>query len=178
MVSTYLIKAELDDDIFVTNPNDPDDDPFFIEGGTRLPISADLKFSAYFEYAWPMDLLGGGDAYARLQYSYTDGSWNRLKDNDGCPGPSGSYYCFDFNGDRYPDKTGYGGRARQPDYETVDLRFGYSTDVWDFTLFADNLLDQRVIIRRPYDAQTFWGGRTEQTDLPRSYGLTVRRSFR
>jgi outer membrane receptor protein involved in Fe transport len=178
LVTTYLFRAELDDDIFAQNPNDPTDDPFFIKGGTRLPLSADLKFSTYIEYAWSMDWLDGGDAYARLQYSYTDGAWNRLKDNDGCPGPSGSYYCYNFNGDRYPENTGYGGRGRQPDYETLDLRTGYTTDLWEFSLYVDNMLDQRIVQHRPFNAATYFGGDTIRTSQPRSYGMSVRRHFR
>jgi iron complex outermembrane recepter protein len=173
IVSTYLFKAELKDDIIAGNPNDPTDDPFVLDGGTRLPLTADLKFSTYLEYAWPMALLDGGEAYARLQYSYTDGSWNRLKDNDSCPG----IHCFDYNGDRYKDKNGYGARGRQPDYETVDLRMGYSTDLWDLTLYADNMLDQRVVQLQPFNAATYFGGDTIRTSQPRSFGMSVRRSF-
>jgi hypothetical protein len=176
-VSTYLFRAELGDDILVPNPNDATQKPFFMSAGTRLPLSADLKFSAYLEYAWPMPLLEGGEAYARLQYSYTDGSWNQPQDYDGCP-PLGSSRCFDFHGNPYPDHNGFGARARQPDYETVDLRTGFSTDVWEIAFYVDNLLDQRVQSYLPFLAATYFGGSTIRTTDPRSYRMSVRRYFR
>jgi len=174
LVTTYLFKAELKDDIIAQNRNDPDATPFVLPGGTRLPLTADFKFSSYLEYAWPMALLDGGEAYARLQYSYTGSSWNRLKDNDGCPGSR----CFDYNGDPFPGNNGYGARGKQPDYATLDLRMGYTTDLWELTLYADNLRDERVVQIQPYNAATYFGGNTIRTGQPRSFGMTVRRSFR
>ena len=135
LVSTYLFQAELEDDVSVSNPNDPSDVTFEIKGGTRLPLTADLNVSAYAEYEWPLDLLDGGDAYIRLQYAYTDGSWNRLLDGDDC-GPN----CKDINGDPLPFNYGYGGRVRQTDYALWDLRTGFNSAEWEFSFYIDCLL--------------------------------------
>jgi hypothetical protein len=160
MVSTYLFQAEIEDDVRAASPTDPTDVSLTIDAGTRLPLGADLKYAVYAEYGWPMDLLGGGDAYLRLQYSYTDGSWNLLVDNDG-----------------FPVQDQYGGRVRQTDYELWDLRAGYSAADWEFSFYVDNLADQRVINYRDMNADVYWGRENIRTSNPRTAGMSVRRHF-
>lgn len=159
-VSTYLFQAEIDDNIQIFDERAPDNLALDIAAGTHLPLASDLNIAAYGEYSWPVDLLGGGDAYLRVQYSYTDSSFNRLIDNDGDP-----------------DGTGFGGRAEQPSYDLWDLRAGFSNSAWDVSLYVDNLADERAITFRDTNADVFWGRENLRTSSPRTFGLNVRRHF-
>jgi outer membrane receptor protein involved in Fe transport len=160
LVSTYLFKAEIDKDIAVFDDRDPDTIALEIDAGTRLPLSADLNIAAYAEYNWPVSLMGGSDAYVRIQFSHTGTSFNRIIDNDGDP-----------------DSDGYGGRVEQPLYELWDLRTGLKGDEWEFTAFIDNIGDERVVNYHDMNADVFWGGDNIRTSMPRTYGVTLRRYF-
>ena len=159
LVTTYLFKAEIDEDVIVENPNDPTDDPFFLAGGSRLPLTPDLKLAAYLEYDWQM---GGGDAYARLQYSYTGKSWNQIADGDG-----------------YEDSDEYGARVRNPAYSIVDLRTGFRSGEWEFSVYLDNMFDERAETFKSFGPETFFGrGETVYTSRPRTLGAGMRKYFR
>ena len=160
LVTTYLFRAEIDKDIRVFDDRDPDDLALFIPGGTRLPLVADLNLSTYAEYAWDVDLMGGSNAYLRLQYAYTGSSFNRMVDNDGDP-----------------DGTGYGGRAEQPSYQLWDLRAGISNAEWEITAYVDNIADERVVFFNDTGADVFWGRQNFRIGMPRSYGINIRRYF-
>ena len=160
LVATYLFKAEIDDDITVFDERDPDTLALDIPGGTQLPLASDFNVSAYSEYTWPVDFMSGGDAYVRLQFHHTGNSFNRLVDNDGIP-----------------DGTGYGGRVEQPSYQLWDLRAGFSNESWEFTLYVDNLADERVVTYHDTNADLFWGRDNFRTSEPRTYGMSLRRYF-
>ncbi|MGD2129108.1 MAG: TonB-dependent receptor [Lysobacterales bacterium] len=159
--ATYLFKAEIDNAIQVFDDRAPEYLALDIPAGTRLPLTADLNLSAFAQYDWSMDLMGGGNAYLRLQYAHTGSSWNSIIDNDGDP-----------NG------TGYGGRVKQPAYDLWDLRAGYNTGDWDFGLYVDNFTDERAVTYHYTGADLFWGRDNIRTLRPRTYGINVRRYFR
>jgi outer membrane receptor protein involved in Fe transport len=71
LVATYLFTSEIDDDIAVADERAPEDLALYIPGGTRLPLASDVNVSAYTEFLWPVDWMGGGDVYLRAQYAYT-----------------------------------------------------------------------------------------------------------
>ncbi len=160
LVATHLFTAEIPDEIAVSDERAPDDLALFIPGGTQLPLSSKVNMAAYAEYTTPVALLGGSDAFLRLQYSYTGSSWNRLVDND-----------LD------PTGTGYGGRAKNPSYDTFDLRFGVNNSTWEISMYVDNLTDERQTILRDTGADLFWGRDRVVTGQPRTLGLNVRRNF-
>ncbi len=58
-VSTYLFNAKIKDDIQVFDDRDPDDLALDFPGGTRLPLTADLNFSAFAEYDWQTSMMDG-----------------------------------------------------------------------------------------------------------------------
>jgi iron complex outermembrane receptor protein len=173
VVSTYLFKAELSDDIRIENPNPPYNRTFHLNQGARLPLAADLSASAYVEYDWRMAWLGGGDGYVRLQYHFTGGSWNRINDNDGCH----NVVCKDLDGSPLDVPYGYGGRVRQPNYATWDLRAGYTTDQWELSAYVDNLFDDRAVIFHSTGAEVLWRRDSISTSSPRTAGLGVRWYF-
>jgi hypothetical protein len=158
LVSTYLFKAEIANDIKVYDDRAPDDVALDIPAGTRLPLVADLNLATYAEYDWSMNILGGGDAYVRLQYAYTGTSYNALRDNDGDP-----------------DGDGYGGRVEQPSYDIWDLRAGFNNADWEFTVFIDNFTDERAVTYRDMNADVFWGRKNLRILPPRTYGFSIRK---
>ncbi|MGL4565028.1 MAG: TonB-dependent receptor, partial [Halioglobus sp.] len=160
LVATHLFTAEIPDEIAVFDERAPDDFALFIPGGTQLPLASKDNMAAYAEYSTPVNLLGGSDAFLRLQYSYTGSSWNRLVDNDGDP-----------------TGTGYGGRAKNPSYDTFDVRFGVNNSTWEISMYVDNLTDERQTILRDTAADLFWGRDRIVTGQPRTLGLNVRRYF-
>jgi len=159
-VATYLFNAKIDKNIKVFDERDPDALALDIPAGTRLPLVADLNLAAWAEYSWPLEFWTGTDAYVRLQYAYTDTSWNRLVDND-----------LD------PTGTGYGGRTEQPDYTLWDLRAGLSGGNWELTLYVDNLSDERPVYFHDTNADLFWGRDNYRTGQPRTYGVNYRHYF-
>jgi len=159
-VATHLFTAEIPDEIAVFDERAPDDFALFIPGGTQLPLASKDNMAAYAEYSTPVAVLGGSDAFLRLQYSYTGSSWNRLVDNDGDP-----------------TGTGYGGRAKNPSYDTFDLRCGVNNSTWEISMYVDNLTDERQTILRDTAADLFWGRDRIVTGQPRTLGLNVRRYF-
>ncbi|MSQ98975.1 MAG: TonB-dependent receptor [Xanthomonadales bacterium] len=161
VVTTYLFKAEIKDDIEVFDERDPDRLALDIPGGTALPLASRFNLSAFAEYDWRVDSLGGWDAYARVQFGHTGYSYNRLVDNDGDP-----------------DGTGYGGRVKQPAYSTWDLRSGFSSDNWEISLYLDNVFDERAVNLYRTNADLFWGRENIRTNQPRTLGFDVRYYFR
>ncbi len=161
LVSTYLFEAEIDNSIQVFDERDPDDLALDIPAGTRLPLVADLNLSAYAEYDWPVSWLGGGEGFVRLQGSHSDGSYNRLVDNDGDP-----------------DGTGYGGRDKTDSYDLWDLRAGFINESWEFIAYIDNFTDERAVTYHDTGADLFWGRDNVRILQPRTYGVSFRRYFR
>lgn len=161
LVTTYLFKAEIDKTISVFDDRDPDEVALFIPGGTQLPLSSDINVSAYAEYDWPVDWLSGSEAYVRVQYAHTGTSFSRLVDGDD-----------DATG------TGYGGRAKQPSYQTWDLRVGLNSNDWDFSVYVDNIADERIVVYHDTNADLFWGRDNLRTARPRNFGVSLRRHFK
>ncbi|HMB60758.1 MAG TPA: TonB-dependent receptor, partial [Xanthomonadales bacterium] len=157
LVTTYLFKDEIKSDVVVFDERDPDTLALYIPAGTQLPLVSKFNLAAYAEYDWRVDWLGGWDAYARLQASYTGSSYNRLVDNDGDP-----------------DGTGYGGRVKQPAYDTWDLRTGFSSNEWEITIYLDNMFDERPVVYHDTNADLFWGRDNIRTAQPRTLGFNVR----
>ena len=106
--------------------------------------------------------MGGGDAFARLQYSYAGKSWNQIADGDG-----------------YDDADEYGARVRNPAYSITDLRSGWSVGDWEYSVYLDNMFDERPETFRSFGPETFFGrGEAVYTSRPRTLGVSVRVSFR
>jgi len=143
VVATYLFTSEIDETIAVADERAPDDFALYIPGGTRLPLASDVNVSAYTEFTWPVDWMGGGNVFLRGQYAHTGTSYNRLVDNDGDP-----------------DGTAYGGRVEHPSYTLLDMRAGFTSADWEFSAYIDNLTDERAVLFRDTGADLFWAATT------------------
>ena len=161
-VATYLFTAEIDEDIQVSDERDPPGEyALDIPAGTRLPLVADLNLTAWTEFTWGTGWFGDAQAYVRLQYAYTDTSFNRLVD----AAAEGS------------EGVGYGARVQQPDYSTWDLRSGLNGDNWELSLYVDNFTDERQVYYHDMNADVFWGRDNIRTGQPRTYGVNYRHYF-
>ncbi len=94
-------------------------------------------------------MTGTWDAYLRGDYSYTGSSQTQFND-------SGEFY------------------NEQDDYSIVDLRLGLESGDWRFSVYLDNVFDERaeltIVENRAVPLSIF-------TNRPRTAGISVRRSF-
>ncbi len=137
--------------------------------GSRLPLSADFKASAYAQYNWDVDWFGGlfNNAYARLQWSYMGEMFNQVEpmrltyDADGFP---------EWGNQQY----GSTPQIEMPAYDIGDLRFGVDGDKWSVQLFVNNLTDERAILfDNPYEFDHYFGKGRQTINRPREYGARV-----
>jgi outer membrane receptor protein involved in Fe transport len=95
-----------------------------IIGGLRLPTVPEVKWSAWGEYHWPVNLFGAGNqAYVRTQWSYTGDSLSTLEPR-----------TVDDPNPQFINEA----------YTIGDLRFGVQGDDWDVSLFVNNVADERA----------------------------------
>ncbi len=113
--------------------------------GARLPISPELKYSAYAQYTSPRELFGG-HVFARLQYSYNGDALNDLE----CNAP-----------DCAPHQV-------MASYSIADAKIGIegANGDWEVSLFVDNLTDERAEL---YKFEVPPGAIT--VNRPREYGV-------
>lgn len=152
---TWLIRNETDEPFTVTDPRLPGEPTLDLPKGTRLPLSAFFSASAYLDYTWPVQQLGG-DMFFRFQYSYEGHSVN---------------YLVPDNSEPFP-------RLRQDAYHIADAKFGLMRETWDVELYVNNLWDERPELWRDNDGERFWGGDRSVTSTPRTLGLRFRKYFK
>jgi hypothetical protein len=99
------------------------DETLQVDPGLPLPLSADTKGAVWMDYSWPTQQFGANHGFARLQFSKQGAIWNALTG-----GPPGE--------DANP-------RQRVPGYQIADARIGLQGDDWEFSVFINNLLDER-----------------------------------
>jgi iron complex outermembrane receptor protein len=114
------LEAEVDEDLDVSDT--------FIPKGSRLPLSAELSGGAWATYSWAVPSVNA-EAYVRLQWSY-EGS--RLSGITPTP-------LVDADGvfNKYP-------QFDDPSYNIGDLNVGVIGDDWEFSVFVNNITDQRA----------------------------------
>ncbi len=124
--------------------------------GSPLPIAPEQKYSTFAQYTWPANFVSGGEMYARLQYTYTDDSLNRLE-----PIPEADPGTFPNT----PQKT-------MDAYGIADLSVGLTTEQWEVQAFLNNMTDERAeIYWNADDHHDFWGRSNLATNRPQEYGL-------
>jgi len=101
---------------------DGDGEPDLI-AGLRLPLVPSSKASAWIQYNQPTDLMGADELFIRTQWSYTGDSLNVLE-----PRP-----------DSHPNP-----QAKAAAYTIGDLRAGLQGEDWEFSVFVNNLTDERA----------------------------------
>ena len=140
--ATWL-DAKLDDDVEIG---------VVVPAGTRLPLSPEFKGSMYAQFDWPVDWWGGGNAWMRLQWSYTGDMYNQVEPLTVDDGPAP--------------------QILQPSYNIGDVRFGFDAAKWSVQLFINNLTDERaVLFANPYEFDYFFGRSRVSVNRPREIGV-------
>ena len=123
------------------------DEPFLgADAGERLPASPDVQISLSGEYFWPMGQ--GRLAFARLDVQY-------IGEIIG---------AFEFGDER----------TKSGNYGLANLRVGLQSDRYEWTLFADNVTDNRARVFSNGPANEF---RRTIILQPRTLGLQFRTKF-
>jgi outer membrane receptor protein involved in Fe transport len=114
------------------------------EEGERIPTVPDWSLSAAADTQFA---LPAGMGFARIDYQYMDASWS------------------DFDQSI---------RVRLPSRHLLSLRTGLRRGAWEVALFADNLLDERVV---PYHFIVFGSGPRDSLMQPRTVGVRAQLNF-
>ncbi len=152
---THIIKNETDDRFTVTDPRAPASPAIDLPAGSRLPLVADWNISGYAEYGWPVNFMGGSNAFVRFQFSHTGSSLNKVVP-DAEPIP----------------------QLKQPAYTIGDVRAGFGNEKWQAEVYVNNLWDERAVLYHPvFELQRHFGRDRVVTNRPRNFGLRIKRYF-
>lgn len=92
--------------------------------GLRLPLTPELKASAWLGYAREVSWFGGTESFARLQVSYSGDRLNILEPDDPEESPNPQFTV--------------------PSYSIADISAGVRGDDWQVSLFVNNITDERA----------------------------------
>ena len=167
LTATWL-DAKLDSSVLAANGVDP------IQGlrkGNRLPTSPEFQAAGSVTYSWPF--VGDSQGYVNFTVQHVGSSYTQLADQE--PGfgtiPSGAFI-------RYGDPTinSFTFDPELPEYDIGNLRVGARKDAWELAAFVNNVWDERAFLSLDRER-----GRRARvgflTNQPRTYGISVRRSF-
>ena len=169
-ISTSLISAELDSTVTSTDAAGNVSVIGGLKEGNRLPTVPEFQFSAAGNYRWPMD--NGWEGFVTGVYQHVGDRFTQFGDQDPNFGsvplqvtpignPSVDFFTFD---------------PELPSYDIINLRGGVRTQEWEFSLFINNVTDERAFLALDQER----GGRARigfLTNEPRTYGVTARFFF-
>jgi len=155
--NAMLLEAETDTTADLTGDGEND-----LVAGLRLPLTPELKASAWLDVTNPSEWFGGEEVFARLQISYTGDSVNKLDPID----PN------DLD-DANPQLTSKA-------YTIADFRTGIRGPDWELSFFVNNLADERASYSIG-TGQMMWGASSVQdgrahfqksyVNRPREFGV-------
>jgi len=155
--NVMLLEAETDTTADLTGDGEND-----LLAGLRLPLTPELKASAWLDVTNPSEWFGGEEVFARLQISYTGDSVNKLDPID----PN------DLD-DANPQLTSKA-------YTIADFRTGIRGPDWELSFFVNNLMDERASYSIG-TGQMLWGASSVQdgrahfqksyVNRPREFGV-------
>ena len=155
--NAMLLEAETDTTADLTGDGEND-----LLAGLRLPLTPELKASAWLDVTNPSEWFGGEEVFARLQISYTGDSVNKLDPID----PN------DLD-DANPQLTSKA-------YTIADFRTGIRGPDWELSFFVNNLADERASYSIG-TGQMMWGASSVQdgrahfqksyVNRPREFGV-------
>ncbi|QUL39165.1 TonB-dependent receptor [Erythrobacter sp. JK5] len=142
-----------------------------IREGNRLPSVPEFQFSATGSYEWPIS--DTADAFISASYSHVGSRFTQPADQENNPRTFVSN--LPFNG-----ATGNAGTTVDlllPSYDIVNLSAGIDMENGlSFQIYANNIFDENALLS--FDRER--GGRARlayQTNQPRTFGVTARKSF-
>jgi iron complex outermembrane receptor protein len=139
-----------------------------LRDGNRLPTVPEFQAAA--SITWTQPVRGDMEGFTNLTWQYVGERYTQISDQENNPrtvtlfttgAPSVATLSFPLD---------------LPDYQVVNLRAGVRTDSWEIAGFVNNVGDERarLAIDRERGLRARYGYLTNQ---PRTYGLTVRKSF-
>jgi iron complex outermembrane receptor protein len=152
-----------------------------IRKGNRLPTSPELQAAASAGFTWAMS--ANVESYVRLVYQYVGSSYTQLADQepnfgllvseDRLADFPGAALLIDM-GNLSVDRIDFD--PELPSYDMANLRWGFSTDRWEASVFVNNLWDERAFLSLDRER-----GRSARvgylTNQPRTYGMSLRLNF-
>jgi len=111
--------------------------------GLRLPLTPEIKASAWADFTTPSRFMGSEEAFLRFQVSYTGDSVNKLEP-DGLDAPN-------------PQLT-------NESFAIADIRGGFRGQSWELALFINNVTDERATYTYG-TAQMLWAAASVQNGL-------------
>ena len=143
-----------------------------IQDGTRLPSVPKLKFAVAATYQW--DFRPGYLVYVTAVNQYVGSRFTQVGDQNlgtltipafgaNTPGAPYTASVFTYN-------------PEMPAYDIVNARIGVKQEKWDFSLYGNNLTDERAFLALDQER----GTRARigyLTNQPRTFGTSLRVSF-
>ncbi len=143
-----------------------------IQDGARLPSVPKFKFAAAATYQW--EVRAGYLAYVTAVNQFVGSRFTQVGDQDlgtlsipafGPPTPGSPYTAsvFTYN-------------PQMPAYDIVNARIGVKQEKWDFSLYGNNLSDERAFLALDQER----GTRARigyLTNQPRTFGTSLRVNF-
>jgi iron complex outermembrane receptor protein len=174
-ISATYAQAEVTEDYQPGNPTAG------IREGNRLSTSPELQAAATAAYTW--SLSTSLESYLRLTVQHVGSSFTQLADQENGFGvildPSlqqpgdGTARLIDL-GAVNVDRIDFG--AELPSYDIGNLRWGVRSDVWEASLYVNNLWDERAFLS--VDRERNRSARVGYlTNPPRTYGVNFRWDF-
>jgi iron complex outermembrane receptor protein len=140
-----------------------------LRDGNRLPTVPKFQASASLGYVRPME--NGLTAFSNLSIQYVGDRYTQISDQEGDPRTVALF------GVGAPSVSSLVFQLKLPAYTNANFRVGLrSGEDWEASLFVNNLTDERakLSIDRERGLRARYGYLVNQ---PRTYGLTVRKSF-
>jgi len=144
-----------------------------LRDGNRLPSVPEFQLAGTVGYDFPLDLFGAkGDAYVSATAHYIGDRITQPGDQE--PGSGDFTSGLLFGGAAGDEVTSLD--LELDAYTIVNLRAGYIINTWEAVLYVNNVTDENADLS--FDRER--GGRARlgfRTNVPRTVGLTVRKSF-
>ena len=139
-----------------------------LRDGNRLPTVPKFQAAAALGYVRPMD--NGWTAFSNLSVQYVGDRYTQIADQENDPR---TVTLFNVGA---PSVSTLAFQLKLPSYTIANLRIGVRSDSWEGAIFVNNLTDEtaKLAIDRERGLRARYG---YLTNPPRTYGLTVRKTF-
>ena len=139
-----------------------------LRDGNRLPTVPKFQAAAALGYIRPMD--NGWTAFSNLSVQYVGDRYTQIADQENDPR---TVTLFNVGA---PSVSTLAFQLKLPSYTIANLRIGVRSDSWEGAIFVNNLTDEtaKLAIDRERGLRARYG---YLTNPPRTYGLTVRKTF-